>query len=330
MPWKGEKNPYKIWLSEIILQQTRVEQGLIYYKKFIEHFPDIHKLAAAKDEDVFKLWEGLGYYNRCRHLLDTARGISKKRNGIFPATYNEILSLKGVGNYTAAAIASFAYRLPYAVVDGNVFRVLSRVFGISKAVDSSGGKKYFEELANCLLDKKEPGIYNQALMDFGAVVCKPANPLCNQCSFRKHCYAFHHDLTDKLPLKKKKIKIKVRWFYYLVLNRNGKTYISQRTGKDIWRNLYEFPMLEAKNKSTPEKIIKKAIEKGLLKIGSFNISHISAVYSQQLSHQKIMGQFIEIKVLQPVSISGFTPVTSKQLSRFAFPKLLNIYLTERK
>ncbi len=177
MPWKGEKDPYKIWLSEIILQQTRVEQGLKYYEKFVSNFPEVHKLAAAKDEKVYKLWEGLGYYTRCRNLIESARFISKNLNGKFPSTFDNILALKGVGHYTASAIASFAYNLPHAVVDGNVFRVLSRFFGIKTPIDSTKGKKLFTQLAIELLDKKKPGIYNQGLMDFGAVICKPQVPL---------------------------------------------------------------------------------------------------------------------------------------------------------
>jgi len=185
MPWKGEKDPYKIWLSEIILQQTRVEQGLEYYNRFVKVFPEINKLAKAPDKKIFKLWEGLGYYTRCRNLITTARFIVKEKKGVFPQTYEEIISLKGVGPYTAAAISSFAFNLPHAVVDGNVYRVLSRVFGIKKPVDSTEGKKYFNGLANELLSKEQPGIYNQAIMDFGAIICKPSSPLCTACVFRK-------------------------------------------------------------------------------------------------------------------------------------------------
>src|SRR5688572_13533166 len=200
MPWKGEKDPYKIWLSEIILQQTRVDQGLKYYEKFVSHFPNIRQLAAAKDEKIYKLWEGLGYYSRCRNLIVTARFISKNLNGKFPDTFEDILALKGVGHYTASAIASFAYNFPHAVVDGNVFRVLSRIFGIKKPTDSTEGKKLFSQLAFELLDKKQPGIYNQALMDFGAVICKPY-PLCSICVFKDQCFAFKNDLVNQLPIK---------------------------------------------------------------------------------------------------------------------------------
>src|SRR6185436_6703210 len=254
MPWKGEKDPYKIWLSEIILQQTRVEQGLRYYEKFVSNFPDIHKLAAAKDEKVYKLWEGLGYYTRCKNLLETARFISKKLNGKFPGEFEDILALKGVGHYTASAIASFAYQLPYAVVDGNVFRVLSRVFGIKMPIDSTRGKKLFTELASRLLDKKHPGVYNQALMDFGAVICKPY-PLCNICPLKNYCIAFKRNLADKLPEKKKKIKIKTRWFNYLILESSNKFYIRRRVENDIWENLNEFILIEAAGKSDVNNII---------------------------------------------------------------------------
>jgi len=184
MPWKGEKDPYKIWLSEIILQQTRVEQGKAYYQKFVENFPTIQDLASANETKIYKLWEGLGYYNRCRNLIDTAKLVTNKYNGVFPVTFEDILSLKGIGSYTASAITSFAYNLPYAVVDGNVLRVLSRVFGIKKPIDSPAGKRYFELLSFALLDKKNAGMYNQALMDFGAVICKPVNPGCSDCVFK--------------------------------------------------------------------------------------------------------------------------------------------------
>lgn len=204
MPWKGEKDPYKIWLSEIILQQTRVEQGLSYYNNFIKTFPDIQQLAKAKDEKIFKLWEGLGYYTRCRNLIASARFVAKEKKGKFPDSYEEIKALKGVGPYTAAAISSFAFNLPHAVVDGNVFRVLARVFGIDKPTDTTEGKKYFTQLAEELLDKKRPGLYNQAIMDFGAMICKPASPLCATCCFKKHCIAFQRDRINELPVKEKK------------------------------------------------------------------------------------------------------------------------------
>jgi len=325
MPWKGEKDPYKIWLSEIILQQTRVDQGWKYYEKFITVFPDINKLAAAKDEKVYKLWEGLGYYSRCKNLIETARFISKKLNGKFPDTFEEILSLKGVGTYTASAIASFAYNLPYAVVDGNVFRVLARVFGIKKPIDSTEGKKLFSRLAIELLDKKQPGIYNQALMDFGAVICKPQNPICNNCVLRDHCFAFKNDLVNRLPVKQKKIKITVRWFNYLLIEYGGSIYIRKRTVNDIWKNLYEFVLIETTTNASAKRLLKKAEKEKILKKDSYKVESISPLYSQQLSHQKIQGRFIKITLKKEFALPGFRPVSSKQLSRHAFPRFINAY-----
>jgi len=329
MPWKGEKDPYKIWLSEIILQQTRVEQGWKYYEKFITVFPDINKLAATKDEKVYKLWEGLGYYSRCKNLIETARFISKKLKGKFPDTFEDILSLKGVGNYTASAVASFAYDLPHAVVDGNVFRVLSRVFGIKKPIDSTEGKKLFSQLAFELLDKKRPGIYNQALMDFGAVICKPQNPLCHSCVLKDHCFAYKKGLVNKLPVKEKKIKITTRWFNYLVIGYNDKIYIHKRTGNDIWKNLHEFVLIETNTDTSAKRVLAKAEKEKILKKVSYKVVSISPLYSQQLSHQKIKGRFIKIAIKKEFDLPGFKPVSLRQLSRHAFPRFINAYFEKR-
>ena len=326
MPWKGEKDPYKIWLSEIILQQTRVEQGLGYYKKFIEQFPGIKKLASAPDDKVYKLWEGLGYYNRCKNLLESARFISNNLDGIFPDTYEEILQLKGIGTYTASAISSFAYNLPHAVVDGNVFRVLSRVFGINKAIDSTEGKKYFTKLANELLDKKKPAVYNQAIMDFGAIICKPVNPDCGECCFKKHCVAFQKELINKLPVKKGKIKIRERWLYYIMMEYRNKIYIKQRTGNDIWKNLYEFALLETGKKEEIGFILKQAVKKRYLPANAYTIQHVSPVLYQMLSHQKISGQLIKVKLKKAPTRDELIGITPAELSQYAFPKFINSFL----
>ena len=227
MPWKGEKDPYKIWLSEIILQQTRVLQGLAYYNRFVTKYPTVMHLAKAKDEEVYKLWEGLGYYSRCKNLLATARIITEN-GGMFPQKYNDVLALKGVGTYTAAAIVSFAYNQPYAVVDGNVNRILARCFGITIAIDSTKGKKTIATLANELLDKKQPGKFNQAMMDFGATICKPRQPLCNECILQANCFAFKHNQTSLLPKKEKKITIKKRWMHYLLAEYKNSWLIRKR------------------------------------------------------------------------------------------------------
>jgi A/G-specific adenine glycosylase len=306
-----------------------VEQGWKYYEKFITVFPDIHKLAAAKDKKIYKLWEGLGYYSRCKNLIETARFISKKLNGKFPHTFEDILSLKGVGNYTASAIASFAYDLPYAVVDGNVFRVLSRVFGIKKPIDSTEGKKIFSQLASELLNKKRPGIYNQALMDFGAVICKPRNPLCHNCVLKDHCFAYKKGLVNKLPVKEKKIKITTRWFNYLVINYKNKLYIRKRISNDIWKNLHEFVLIETNTDISAKRLLARAEEEKILKQGSYDLLSISPLYSQQLSHQKIKGRFIKLNIKKEFVLPGFKPVSLKLLLRHAFPRLINAYFEKK-
>ncbi len=329
MPWKGEKDPYKIWLSEIILQQTRVEQGWAYYLKFIENFPAVADLAKAPEEKVFKLWEGLGYYSRCRNLIASAKIIHEDYGDKFPVAYEQILSLKGVGTYTAAAIASFAYNLPYAVVDGNVLRVLSRYFGLTTPIDSGKGKTLYANLAQELLPEKKPGIYNQALMDFGATVCKPQLPACADCCLKAKCIALAVNRTDSLPVKEKKIARKTRWFYYYVLRYKNQVFIRQRTGKDIWQHLHEFLLVETPKKLTEEEISSTPADiKGYLKKGK--ITAVSEAYVQQLTHQTIYGQFVEIQLTSPAVLpETFMAVTLTNLNAFAFPKLITTYLKEK-
>ena len=328
MPWKGEKDPYKIWLSEIILQQTRVEQGWDYYTRFVTAFPTVEKLAKAPETKIFKLWEGLGYYTRCKNCIATAKHIASACNGKFPDKYDEILALKGIGPYTAAAIASFAFNLPYAVVDGNVFRVLSRFFGIETPIDSIAGKKLFTALANELLDKKLPGIYNQALMDFGAVVCKPRLPLCGTCCLKTKCAAFLNKKVATLPIKEKSIINKNRWFYYFIVEYNGKVYLRKRTKKDIWENLYEFLLVERFELLPDIKKESTVLLKALLGKQPFRVTGVSAVYLQKLTHQTIRGCFISVKITSPLQLAGFSPVSAKQLDKLPFPKFITQYLAE--
>jgi A/G-specific adenine glycosylase len=326
MPWKGETNPYRIWLSEIILQQTRVEQGLAYYEKFIAGFPTIIDLARAPEKEIFKYWEGLGYYSRCRNLIATAKKITSDFNGKFPSEYAEILALPGVGPYTAAAIASFAFGLPYAVVDGNVTRVLSRYFGISTALNSSAGKKLFHSIADKLLDQKNPGLYNQAIMDFGATVCKPQNPLCTSCPQAENCQAFQHQWTDRLPLKTVAPPKKTRWLYYFVVEAGkGEIWIRERSGNDIWQNLYEFVLWET-GKIIPQARLQQAVffrenfgTKGL------KIKQISSVYTQKLTHQTIITHFVHLD--KPLAkLPGYKSVGRQKLTEYPFPKLLAGYI----
>jgi len=323
MPWKGEKDPYKIWLSEIILQQTRVEQGLAYYNKFIKAYPTIQKLAAAKDEDVFKLWEGLGYYSRCKNILFTAREIVSIYNSIFPRNYSDIIQLKGIGKYTAAAISSFAYNDPYAVLDGNVFRVLSRVFGIAKPIDSTDGKKFFEELAVDLLDKKEPALYNQAIMDFGATVCTPKQPNCNTCCFNKYCKAKNENLIDKFPFKSKKITIQTRWLNYFIFQYQNKVLIRKRTEKDIWQNLHEFYLIDSSDGEKQDiKNVKTRLKK-FLGNEKFKVISISDVQQQKLTHRLIKGNFIKIELKKKIDFENYFWINKKEMNQYSFPKFIN-------
>ncbi len=329
MPWKGEKDPYKIWLSEIILQQTRVAQGWDYYDRFIRKYPNIRKLAEARDQDVFKLWEGLGYYNRCKNLLYTARDIVNNKAGVFPDEYEELLALKGVGPYTAAAIASFAYNLPYAVVDGNVFRVLSRFWGIDTAIDSTAGKQFFTTLANRVLDTKNAGLYNQAIMDFGATVCKPFAPACNSCHLRKNCKAFQNGLVNRLPVKEKTLLRKHRWFTYFLFTHEDKWMVHKRTGSDIWQNLFEFYLLES------EELIKWDTRKtaGWIREQwgiTGEVVSVSPVFMQQLTHQQIKAQFIQVNLASlPPFLEKYPWYSEKSIKKLPFPKLINSYLESR-
>ncbi len=254
LPWRKNKHPYSIWLSEIIMQQTKIEQGLPYFLAFVKAYPTIFELAKAPEHDILKLWQGLGYYSRARNLHHTAKYIVENHNGIFPDNYEGLLKLKGVGDYTASAISSICYEQPHAVVDGNVYRVLSRFFGIYTPINTTGGIKEFKALAMELLDKENPGTYNQALMEFGALWCKPKNPLCKDCVFQTDCYAFRNKEIDNLPVKSSKTKVRNRYFNYLVLNSSDeKTVIQQRTAPGIWKNLYEFPLIETEVTSYLEK-----------------------------------------------------------------------------
>jgi A/G-specific adenine glycosylase len=328
MPWKGERDPYRIWLSEVILQQTRVEQGLAYYNRFIEKYHTIRDLALAPDEDVFKLWEGLGYYSRCRNLLATARFIAFERNGRFPDTFEEILSLKGIGPYTAAAIASFAYGLPHAVLDGNVFRVLSRYFGITTPVDQPEGKKLYTRLANELLDTDSPGTYNQAIMDFGATICKPRQPLCQVCVQRNDCEANKLGIAEQLPVKSKSLVRRTRFFYYYIFSYEGGFYIRQRSDSDIWHSLYEWALVETEEAMKGEKKdLMHALRNAYGNRLKGNIISVSDQYSQQLTHQKINGCFIHMELDHPLPEQlGFRFITRKQLGNFAFPRFITRYL----
>jgi len=330
MPWKGEKDPYRIWLSEVILQQTRVEQGLAYYEKFITEFPTIRHLAQAPEQKVFKCWEGLGYYSRCRNLIATAHKIVDDYDGKFPADYDSIHALKGVGPYTAAAIASFAFDLPYAVVDGNVLRVLSRYTGDATPIDTTTGKKKYTALAGELLDKDQPGTYNQAIMDFGAVICRPRNPLCTSCVQREDCQAYRTEMVSELPIKEKILRKTRRWFYYFMVETpDKKVYIRQRVKGDIWADLFELVGWETGEPVYPEEILRGQQAERVFGKQSLTVKYISKVYRQELTHQTIQGQFFTIHLQQPLpSLKDYLLVDKDKLSEYPFPKFINAWLLD--
>jgi A/G-specific adenine glycosylase len=326
MPWKGETNPYRVWVSEIILQQTRVEQGTAYYERFIMCFPTITKLAKSNEKEIFKNWEGLGYYNRCRNLIATAKIVSAQYKGQFPSSYDEILALPGIGPYTAAAIASFAFGLPYAVVDGNVERILARYFGITAAVGSAAGKKVYVSLAGALLDRKNPGIYNQAMMDFGATICKPQNPLCNECVQSENCQAFQQGWINELPVKQSPVLRKKRVLYYFIVSAGkNKVWIRKRIGNDIWQNLYEFVLWETGKIIPQAQIMKSTFFKKHFGKEGFHIQTVSNSFNQILTHQSITCQFLHITESVP-KLEGYESVYRQRLSEFPFPKLMAEYL----
>ncbi|WP_298782136.1 A/G-specific adenine glycosylase [uncultured Polaribacter sp.] len=323
LPWRKTKNPYFIWLSEIMLQQTRVAQGLAYYLKFTEKFPTVFDLAKADESTVLKMWQGLGYYSRARNLHFTAKHIANELNGEFPSTYKEIIKLKGIGDYTASAIASICFKEAAAVVDGNVYRVLSRYYGIKTPINSSAGIREFKALAQTLIDKTQPGNYNQALMDFGALHCKPQNPLCETCPFADSCVALEKSLTKELPVKEKKIKVRNRYFNFLVIKTNdNKTVLSERKGKGIWQGLYQFPLIESNKIINKNELISSEEFINLFPyqttISLFNKKEII----HKLSHQHLYTQFwiVETKNFSKTNINW------SEIEKFPVPVLIANFL----
>jgi len=317
LPWRNTLNPYLIWLSEIMLQQTRVAQGLPYFLRFTEAFPTVFDLANASEEEVLKLWQGLGYYSRARNLHHTAKLIAFELNGEFPKSYSELLKLKGIGEYTAAAIASFSYNENVPVVDGNVFRVLSRYFDVETDIASSGAKKEFAELAVALMPKSKANLFNQAIMEFGALQCVPKNPDCEGCIFNNSCLALQRKKVATLPVKLKKLKVTNRYFNYLVFSdENKNTIVKKRTGKGIWHNLYEFPLLETFSPEADDTLIamirgQQFVDNEITDIQLYNI--VSVVH--KLSHQHLHIKFWEVNVKGEIA-NGMDHVTA---SKFPFP-----------
>lgn len=329
LPWRNTSNPYFIWISEVILQQTRVNQGMSYYKDFINIYPNISLLAKASEDKILKVWEGLGYYSRARNMHTAAKQIIKEYEGKFPTSYDSLIKLKGIGEYTAAAIASIAYSKPHAVVDGNVYRVLSRVYNIATPINTSKGKKEFYALANEILDKKNPGIHNQAIMELGAIICTPQKPSCNNCCIQEHCYAYMAGKQDELPVKLKKAGVKKRYFFYFFMHSKNKFIIQKRTNKDIWQGLYELPLIETEEALEIEEVILQWKKKMRVNKHVFTIKNISPLYTHKLTHQTIYAHFIniEMKELSKLCTENSTiAITNKNIQHYAFPILIINYL----
>jgi A/G-specific adenine glycosylase len=330
LPWRHTKDPYLIWLSEIIMQQTRIEQGTPYYERFVSAYPTVHHLAAAAEQDVLKLWQGLGYYSRARNLHATAAAIARDYGGIFPGTFSDIRNLKGIGDYTAAAIASICFNMPHPVMDGNVLRFFSRLFGIRESIDLPGTKKKILAMAEVLIDQGNPGDFNQAMMEFGATVCTPANPDCLNCTFRKKCIAFSNHSVEELPVRNVKAGIRHRYLHYMVLTFTSKgkefVYLNKRTGKDIWRNLYDFPCIEQStgngNQHLPEEEFKV-----LLKSVSADFKEFSGQYVHLLTHQKLHARFYRFHSGRMIDLP-FMLIPLKDIFKYPIPKLIERYLSE--
>lgn len=329
LPWRATKDPYKVWLSEIILQQTRVEQGMSYYHAFVENYPDVNALAAATEDNVLKTWEGLGYYSRARNLHATARVVSGKLKGQFPQDHAGLLQLKGIGDYTASAISSICYGEKQPVVDGNVYRFLSRHFGVKTPIDSTKGKKEFRALAEELITDKDPGTFNQAMMEFGARQCTPRNPDCGVCVFRLSCVALKKKLVDQLPVKEKKTKVTERFFYFLILKNGEYTFIRQRNEKGIWQGLFEFPLLETSEALEEKQVVKNTIWKNTVGTFPMKITGVSEEHVHLLSHQRLHIRFVVAEVKGKVVLpKGFRKVAIDKVDEFAFPVILKKNLTK--
>lgn len=313
LPWRSSKDPYKIWLSEIILQQTRIDQGTAYYHKFTEHYPTVNELATASEQDILNDWQGLGYYSRARNLHHSAKMVIDEFGGQFPDNYHDILKLKGVGKYTAAAIASFAFGESKAVVDGNVYRFLSRLFNIHTPIDSGKGQKEFQQVADELISDQNPGDHNQAMMELGATICTPTQPRCIDCPVNMFCEARLKDTINLLPVKSKKTKVRDRFFHFLIFNDGDTTVIEQRTEKDIWQHLYQFPLIETTSSELPE-------------LSDFNLRMSSEQIVHKLSHQNIHAIFHTIDGIPETLKTGQLRIKKEEIQEYPLPRIIDRHL----
>jgi A/G-specific adenine glycosylase len=327
LPWRDTTDAYVIWLSEIILQQTRVEQGMPYFYQFLDKYPNVGSFAAASEDEILRLWQGLGYYSRGRNMLKTARQVVEQYNGTFPVEYDRLIKLKGIGEYTAAAISSFAANEAKAVVDGNVYRVLARYFGIDEPINSAKGKKLFREIAGEVLNREHAGLHNQAVMEFGAILCKPKSPDCAACPVHESCYAYKCKKISHFPKKLKTIKIRDRFFNYLLVIDGDKVLMNKRSDSDIWANMYDLPLIET-DAYTPPEIVAKLLQTKALFGDELSVTASFAVKRHILTHQRIHAQFISIENQQIKLEQNFFFVEVKNIKMLALPKIINVFLTK--
>lgn len=326
LPWRDTTDAYVIWISEIILQQTRVEQGMPYFYRFLEKYPDVNSFSAASEDEILRLWQGLGYYSRGRNMLKTARQVVEQYSGKFPVEYDQLIKLKGIGEYTAAAISSFAANEAKAVVDGNVYRVLARYFGIDEPINGTNGKKLFQGIANEMLNPEHPGLHNQAMMEFGAILCKPKSPDCKICPVRQGCYAYNNNQVSCFPKKLKTLKIRDRFFNYLLVTDGDKVLMNKRDDRDIWANMYDLPLIETPDHMPPENVIKLLQTKDLFG-DELSITASFPVKRHILTHQRIHAQFISIENQQIKLEQKFFFIEVKNIKMLALPKVINLFLT---
>lgn len=326
LPWRRTRDPYRIWLSEVILQQTRVAQGMEYYLRFTERFPDVASLAAAPEDEVLKLWQGLGYYSRARNLHAAARQVVERFGGRFPVALEEVRSLRGVGDYTAAAICSAAYDAPCAVVDGNVYRVLARLFDLDAPIDSTAGKRAFAELAQSQLDTAHPGRYNQAIMDFGALRCTPSSPRCEVCPLAGQCLALAAGTVAARPVKQGKTRVRDRWFNYLHVSSGDRTLLRRREGRDIWQGLYEFPLIETEGPAELPELVRLPQFRELLGDAPWHLVRSIPLPKHQLSHQTLHAVVHRIETLSLTPAAAAMAVPTVALGDYAVPRLIDLYL----
>jgi A/G-specific adenine glycosylase len=329
LPWRETRNPYYIWLSEIILQQTRVNQGFAYYQRFIKRFPKLDDLASASVEDVLIEWQGLGYYSRARNLHKTAQLLSKKFSSRFPEDYALLLELPGIGEYTAGAIASLAFNKPVISIDGNVYRVLARYFGISSAFSTAKGKSDFRTAAEAILDRQNPGRHNQSLIELGALICLPFKPKCDQCPVNVKCYAYNRNQISQFPVRTRKTESTRRYFYYLIIIKKNRILFKQRDTNDIWALLYDFPLIEMKKPVSLATLLKSSEWSTLLNSSEYAVLSISKLYKHALSHQLLHIRFIELQVDESFRYPSAVEVQFENILHYPVPRLIDKYLIDR-